>query len=79
MEEPEVVPAEAVKVLPILAVPETEALAIVGAAKATATVALEVAFAVPPAFVTVITTFINLVSSLVVKTYVEEVAPEIFE
>ena len=42
-------------------------------------VAFEVALALPPEFVTVITTLINLVASLEVKTYVEFVAPEIFE
>ena len=42
-------------------------------------VAAESAEAVPAVFVTVMITLINLLASLEVKTYVESMAPEIFE
>ena len=68
----------AVNTCPTLVAPEIVALAMVGVAN-TSVVALEVALADPPAFVTVITTLINFVASPEVKTYVDDVAPEMFE
>ena len=69
-EVPVTVLAVAVSVCPTPGVPEIVVLAIVGVASTTV-VALEVAFADPPAFVTVITTLMNFVASLEVKTYVD--------
>ena len=54
---PVVVPAEAVKVLPLLVVPVKEAEAIVGAAYTTVLLAAEVEETLPPLFVYVTTNF----------------------